>query len=243
MPKLSQAQIAAYAQSAGLSPDRAKIAAAIALAESGGRTDAHNANPPDDSYGLWQINMIGSMGPSRRAKFGISSNEGMYDPGVNARAMAAISNNGANFSPWATYTSGAYKQFNGGTADAAGFDWTDPFGLNPLAGGGVTGTLSGLTSMAELAVSAGEWLANPHNWVRILQTMTGGLMVGVGLAIITRGTWQPAVNVAKKVASVTPAGRVAASAGALKTTRAVRTVDRGTKAAPKAAPKPKAAAA
>lgn len=239
MPTLSQSQIAVYAQSAGLSADRAQIAAAIAMAESGGRTDAHNAQPPDDSYGLWQINMYGSMGPGRRAQYGISSNEQLYDPAVNARAMAKISNGGSNFTPWATYTSGAYKSHNGGVADAAaaGFNWADPFGTSPFGSGGVTGSLAGLTSLAELGVSAGEWLANPHNWVRIVQTGTGALMVGIGLAMVTRGSWQPAVNVAKKVATVTPTGRVAASAGALKTTRAIRTGGRGTKPAPKARPK------
>ncbi|MFE4960417.1 hypothetical protein ACFRCW_42385 [Streptomyces sp. NPDC056653] len=122
-----------YAQAAGLSADRARVAAAVAMAESGGRTTAHNPIPPDDSYGLWQINMLGSMGPDRRAKLGISSNSGLYDPAVNARAMAMISSGGSNFGPWSTYTNGAYKKHLGQSAGTtggvvpAGASW-DPLG-------------------------------------------------------------------------------------------------------------------
>lgn len=206
MPTLTAGQIAAYAQSAGLSPDRAKVAAAIAMAESGGRTDARNPVPPDNSYGLWQINMLGAMGPDRRRKLGISSNEQLFDPAVNARAMAMISNKGANFRPWTTYTSGAYKKhLNGASADPAvdlpGFDWGEPFLPTPDALDGIGDALSGITAMAELTVGAALWLGNPHNWVRILQVTTGALMVGVGLAVMTRGTWQPAVTAATKVAA------------------------------------------
>lgn len=227
---LSQSQIAMYAQSAGLSPDRAQIAAAIAMAESGGRPTAHNPVPPDDSYGLWQINMIGSMGPARRAQYGISSNTDLYDPAVNARAMAAISNGGKNFTPWSTYTSGAYKKFSGGAADATATDasWQGDLGgaLGGLLGGGTAG-LQGLAALGELGVGAAEWLGNPHNWIRIIETVVGALMVGVGLAIVTRGTWQPAVNAVGKVAEITPQGRVVATAKAAKAANAVKTAGTG----------------
>ena len=35
---------------------------AIALAESGGKSGAHNTTCPDNSYGLWQINMLDEPG-------------------------------------------------------------------------------------------------------------------------------------------------------------------------------------
>lgn len=108
---LSYAQLKGLWIKAGGNPDDADVMAAIALAESGGRPDAHNPNPPDDSYGLWQINMLGGMGPERRAKFGLSSNRDLFDPATNARAAVAIAAGGKNKVPWSTYTNGAYKGF------------------------------------------------------------------------------------------------------------------------------------
>lgn len=108
---LSYAQLKGLWIKAGGNPDDADVMAAIALAESGGREDAHNPKPPDDSYGLWQINMLGAMGPERRAKFGLSSNRDLFDPLTNAKAAVAIAAGGKNKTPWSTYTSGAYEQF------------------------------------------------------------------------------------------------------------------------------------
>jgi hypothetical protein len=90
MAKLTPAQIYALARKAGFSRSEAISATAIALAESGGDPGAHNPNPPDDSYGLWQINMLGAMGPERRRLFGITSNTELLDPHVNARAAYAV---------------------------------------------------------------------------------------------------------------------------------------------------------
>lgn len=102
-----------YATGAGFRGQAARTAAAIAEAESGGDAHAHNSVPPDNSYGLWQINMIGGLGPARRTQFHLASNDALYNPAVNARVAYALSNHGTNFSPWTTYTSGAYRQFLG----------------------------------------------------------------------------------------------------------------------------------
>lgn len=90
------------------------VATAIAWAESGGNATAHNPNRAtgDDSYGLWQINMLGSMGPRRRILFGISSNEKLLDPVTNANAMVKLwLNKGRSFRDWTTYNNGKYKSF------------------------------------------------------------------------------------------------------------------------------------
>ena len=100
-----------YAVGAGCSPEGARIAAAIAQAESSGNPGAHNPVPPDDSYGLWQINMLGRLGPARRTQFGLQSNNALYDPATNARAMYAISGGCSNWRPWTTFTSGAYQRY------------------------------------------------------------------------------------------------------------------------------------
>ena len=78
------------AKQAGFTDDQARIMAAIAMAESGGKANAFNGKGRDLSYGLWQINMLGGMGPERRQLFGINSNAALYDPLTNARAAKAI---------------------------------------------------------------------------------------------------------------------------------------------------------
>lgn len=108
---MTQAEIQALARAAGFSQQAAPIASAIAIAESSGNPRAFNPKPPDLSYGLWQINMIGRLGPERRARFGLRSNEDLFDPATNARAAYVISSRGSNFRPWTTYTSGAYKRY------------------------------------------------------------------------------------------------------------------------------------
>ncbi len=98
---------------AGFRGDALRTAYAVALAESGGRPTAHNpnVNTGDNSYGLFQINMLGDMGPARLRQFGLSSNEDLYDPLTNARVAYLMSGGGRDWSPWTTYTSGAYRRY------------------------------------------------------------------------------------------------------------------------------------
>jgi hypothetical protein len=110
MSKLSPERIARHAHDAGFRGQDLTIAVAVALAESGGDPRAHNSTPPDNSYGLWQINMLGSLGPARRREFGLESNRELFDPAENARAANKISGDGGSWTPWTTYTSGAYKR-------------------------------------------------------------------------------------------------------------------------------------
>lgn len=110
MSELDPERIARYAHDAGFRGQDLTIAVAVALAESGGDPRAHNATPPDNSYGLWQINMLGSLGPARRREFGLESNRELFDPAENARAANKISGDGRSWTPWTTYTSGAYKR-------------------------------------------------------------------------------------------------------------------------------------
>lgn len=109
MTKLSAEQIARHAYEAGFRGQGLTTAVAVALAESGGRTTAHNATPPDNSYGLWQINMLGALGPDRRHQYHLKSNDQLFDPDTNARVANSISGDGHDFTPWSTYTNGAYK--------------------------------------------------------------------------------------------------------------------------------------
>lgn len=100
------------ARSAGFSTEQAVIMAAIAMAESGGRAKAHNDNRStgDDSYGLWQINMIDRLGPERRRQFGISGNAALFDPTTNAKAARKVYLS-QGFGAWSVYKNGAYRQY------------------------------------------------------------------------------------------------------------------------------------
>lgn len=108
---LSPAQIATALRKAGFPESELPRMTAVALAESGGKPRAHNPNAQtgDNSYGLWQINMLGGMGPERRKQFGLSSNEDLFDPVTNARAAKGIfDSQGPN--AWSVVRTGAYKQ-------------------------------------------------------------------------------------------------------------------------------------
>ena len=79
-----------------------KVAWAIAKKESNGRPLAHNNNPNtgDNSYGIFQINMIGQLGLDRKEKFGIQKNSELFDPVTNAKAAFYMTARGTNFGSW-----------------------------------------------------------------------------------------------------------------------------------------------
>lgn len=191
---LSQSEIYSLAKSVGLSDGRAKVAAAIAMAESGGNPNAHNSKPPDDSYGLWQINMLGSLGPARRKSLGLSANSDLFNPQTNAKAMKEISSGGGNFSPWSTYTNGSYLKFlNKDVKDES----SDP-GFWDKVGGAITGAIPGYNAIkdtGEAAVTAvgylsktATWLSDSDNWVRIAYVTGGGIIVLAGLYAVIQST-------------------------------------------------------
>lgn len=107
---LSLPQLQTILRQAGWPEAQIPVMASIALAESGGNPQSHNPKPPDDSYGLWQINMLGRLGPERRAQFGIDQNTDLYDPLTNARAALFIYKK-QGLRAWSTYSNGAYKKF------------------------------------------------------------------------------------------------------------------------------------
>jgi tape measure domain-containing protein len=110
--QLGVGNLVALARSAGFRGQDAAVMAAIAMAESGGRSSAYNGNAAtgDKSYGLWQINMLGGMGPQRRRAFGIGNNEALFDPATNANAARQVFGS-QGFGAWSVYRSGAYKDF------------------------------------------------------------------------------------------------------------------------------------
>lgn len=63
----------------------------------------------DQSYGLFQINMLGNLGPSRRKQYGLSSNDDLYDPLTNAKVAFRLSKGGTDFGAWGVGPN-AYRQ-------------------------------------------------------------------------------------------------------------------------------------
>lgn len=158
MPVISDSAIAAAAKGAGLNNSQTAIAVAIALAESGGNTTSHNAVPPDDSYGLWQINMLGSLGPSRRQQFGLSTNDELYSPTVNAKAMFSISNGGQNWRAWTTYTRGTYLRFMARGQAVAGTSAGSPDSGTTTIPVSLSDSLSSISAFFTMLTSPGFWI-------------------------------------------------------------------------------------
>ena len=79
-----------------------KVAWAVVKKESNGRPLAFNGNVKtgDNSYGIFQINMIGGLGVARRDKYELNSNKELFDPVVNAQIAYHMSNEGSNWSSW-----------------------------------------------------------------------------------------------------------------------------------------------
>jgi len=94
--------------------DEAVIMAAIGMGESSGRPHAHNTEGGDNSYGLWQINMLDRpgfmMGEERRGQLALDSNEQLFDPIVNGQAAKYIYDM-QGFGAWTVYKTGAYKKY------------------------------------------------------------------------------------------------------------------------------------
>lgn len=86
---------------------------AVAKAESNARPMAHNPKGLDNSYGMFQINMLGDLGPQRIQKFGdlygIRKNEDLFDPRKNAQVAAHMSKKGKDWSSWTTYGTDRYN--------------------------------------------------------------------------------------------------------------------------------------
>lgn len=84
----------------GGNPSAAPMAAAIAMAESGGNPNAQNSANSNGTIdrGLFQINSVHGA-------------QSTFDLASNIRAAIQISNNGSNWQPWSTFSNGAYRRF------------------------------------------------------------------------------------------------------------------------------------
>jgi len=98
--QLSDKELDSILRQAGFSGRGLEMARAVAFYESTNRPMALNKD--SNCYGLFQINMTGSMGPDRRKKYGLKSNEDLYNPLINAQIAYKMSSGGTNWSAWST---------------------------------------------------------------------------------------------------------------------------------------------
>ncbi len=98
-----------------------KSAWAIVMKESGGRPMAHNGNSStgDNSFGLFQINMIGSLGEDRRDKFDLEQNKELFNPVRNAEIAFHMSGGGEDFGAWGI----GPNAYNGGKNSGKYYEW------------------------------------------------------------------------------------------------------------------------
>lgn len=189
---LTPGQIANWAQQAGFSGPDLTTAIAVALAESGGNTDAvnHNSNGSTD-YGVWQINSVHADLFNKYPQWWSVENADM--------AYEIYKAAGNKFTPWTTYTSGAYQKFMTQAAQAAG----NP---SPAAGGGPdqTTTVNPISQLADGVGGLISWLSTPSNWIRILEVIGGATLVLIGLHSIIADTsvYQAGKQVVEKAATV-----------------------------------------
>ena len=127
--KYSAAQAAALIRQAGGTKEEARMLGAIAMPESRGNPGAHNGDSRtgDDSYGLWQINVLGKLGPDRRRLLGLaadgSQDEKLKDPRLNAKAALMLLKGQlggpGGYQHWTTWKNGLHSQYLGSAESGA----------------------------------------------------------------------------------------------------------------------------
>ena len=99
---LTDQELLTLLETVGFEGSGLKQAWSIAKRESNGRPLAYNGNRKtgDSSYGIFQINMIGDLGPERLEKFDLESNKELFDPVTNAEITYYMTNGGLDWSAW-----------------------------------------------------------------------------------------------------------------------------------------------
>lgn len=109
-------ELAQMLSAVGFEGKALKTAWAVVKKESNGRPLAFNGNSRtgDSSYGIFQINMIGGLGVTRRDKYDLDSNKDLFDAVINAQIAYHMSNGGKDWTAWkisAPYTNSDEVRF------------------------------------------------------------------------------------------------------------------------------------
>ena len=100
--KLTNKELKQLLAAVGFEGKALRTAWAIAKRESSGRPMAYNGNRKtgDSSYGIFQINMLGNLGVTRKEKFNLRSNVLLFDPVINAEITYYMTDGGKDWSSW-----------------------------------------------------------------------------------------------------------------------------------------------
>lgn len=204
MPTLSVPEVYQLARDAHLSHNTAITATAVAIAESGLRTDAVGDVALQDakwgpSLGLWQIRSLKNAAayPERDATM-------LKEPKYNALSMALISSRGSDFSPWSTYKDGKYREHLARVQSQV-VKGAGPVAPAPSTGGGGTaptvpngdplwpGSSGQLTITPLGGQSRGSNIGLPGA-DDLVTTLLEGLViaagVGLGVTLVAIGAWR-----------------------------------------------------
>ena len=211
---LTYSQIKSVAAYKGFSGNDLNIAVAVAMAESGGNPNDHNTTPPDDSYGLWQINMLGDLGPPRRAALHLKTNDQLFVPAINAQAAAYIHGQ-SGWGAWTTYTSGKYKDFMSQAVAAPVVPVSDPSvadilkivpgdlqGIAKLGGGVTDAVANPLAAIPAAFNSLGDNLFKSVSNIGGILVAIALLLGGVTILVVNSKSGKTAIAGGKKAAKL-----------------------------------------
>ncbi len=112
---LTDSQLVELLKAVGFKGKALKTAWSVAKAESNGRPFAFNGNTKtgDSSYGIFQINMLGTLGSDRTERYDLEVYAELFSPVTNAQIVYRMTKGGIDWSSWSTYKKGAhYKWLN-----------------------------------------------------------------------------------------------------------------------------------
>jgi hypothetical protein len=100
--RLTKTELVDLLHAIGFKGEALRHAWAIVMKESRGNPLSHNGNREtgDNSFGLFQINMVDSLGQDRRDKFSLEYNAQLLNPVVNAEIAYHMSKQGKNWIAW-----------------------------------------------------------------------------------------------------------------------------------------------
>jgi hypothetical protein len=202
-------QLGRLAADAGFRGDDILVAAAVALAESGG--DPGAVGDGGDSIGLWQIN--------RPAHPTIGTVAELKDPAYNARAAHQVWT-AEGWRAWTQYRNGRYRPHydklrsdvrNLDTGEGGLIDWSSVPVVGPVVGGveavgdavnaGVDGLAETMGATVQALNALREWVSDSHNWTRVALVVGGVALALVGAAAVARPATESVVKpVVKAVA-------------------------------------------
>jgi hypothetical protein len=186
---ISDGALAYGCAQAGFAAASIPVMVAICLAESSGQCWAVSAV---GDYGLAQINYKDH--PDLFS--GLPGSLAWASPDQNLKMAASVYNAAGGFSPWVTYTSGAYAAFLARGKIAASAQNKQQY-LTAIEAVVAETALPGLETLKGLGpVNTGG--VSPL--VRVLEVVIGGGLLLLGLYRLTRPATEPIVNTAKTAA-------------------------------------------